>query len=202
MALVGMTGATLRIITKSIHMTKRTIIGIIFITAALLKLVSMWNIIEWEWLWKQPWTEYIGPALLLYVGMALIINSFKHDHDQWLQRPIPLGDDGKRISCSVRFGGDEYIYHGEPFHGARLDAFCGGIRLDLRDSMITEDEAIDIHTVLGGAEIFVPRSVNVIVKSRNIFGGVGNETANTIEKEAPCLHIVASNYFGGVSIKN
>ena len=104
MALVGMTGATLRIITKSIHMTKRTIIGIIFITAALLKLVSMWNIIEWEWLWKQPWTEYIGPALLFYVGVALIINSFKHDHDQWLQRPIPLGDDGKRISCSVRMG--------------------------------------------------------------------------------------------------
>ena len=183
-------------------MTKRTIIGIILIVAALLMLANLWNIIQWEWLWRQPWTSYIAPTLLLYVGATLIISSFRHHRDQWLQRPIPQGDEGKRISCSVRFGGDEYIYQGETFHGAQLDVLCGGLRLDLRDAIITEDEAIDIQTVFGGMEIFVPRNVNVSVKSRSLFGGVGNEAINLAEKDTPSLHIVVRNYFGGVSIKN
>lgn len=183
-------------------MTKRSIIGIILFTAALLKLASMWNVIECEWLWSQPWTDYLGPSLLLYVGTTFIISGFRHDRDQWLQRPVPQVEDGKRISCSVRLGGDEYIYHGEHFHGARLSVFCGGLRLDLREAVITEDEAIDIQTILGGIEIFLPKSINVVVKSRSIIGSVGNHTDNTINKETPSLHIIARNYFGGVSIKN
>ena len=62
--------------------------------------------------------------------------------------------------------------HGEAFHGARLDAFCGGIRLDLREAVITEDEEIDIRTFCGGIELFVPTMVNVKVKSQSFLGGV------------------------------
>ncbi|MBP5380435.1 MAG: hypothetical protein J6Y39_01725 [Bacteroidaceae bacterium] len=60
----------------------------------------------------------------------MIVYNYRRDPDQWLKRPLPIGEDGKRICCSARYGGDEYIYRGEPFHGARLDAFCGGIRMD------------------------------------------------------------------------
>ena len=183
-------------------MNRRKIVGIIFVVAALLKLADMWNIIELDWLWQQPWTTYFGVFLILYLGIELIISSYRHNHDQWLQRPIPLNEDGKRICCSVHYGGDEYVFRGEPFHGARLDAFCGGIRLDLREAKITEDEEIDIHTFLGGVELFVPTTVNVVVKSRSFIGGVGNETVRREDSKAPCLHIIASNFFGGVSIKN
>ena len=51
------------------------------------------------------------------------------DRDQWLRRPLPIGDEGKRIHCSVHYGADEYVYQGETFKGARLDAFCGGISM-------------------------------------------------------------------------
>ena len=37
------------------------------------------------------------------------------------------------------------MYHGETFHGARLDAFCGGIRMDLREAVITEDEESELN---------------------------------------------------------
>ena len=37
---------------------------------------------------------------------------------------------------------------------------------------ITEDEEIEIHTFFGGIELFVPQTVNVLVKSRSIIGGV------------------------------
>ena len=181
-------------------MTRRTIIGIIFIVAALLRLADMWGIFELNW--DHSWTEYFGPVLLLYVGVELLIYSFNKNPSQWLQRPVPQGEDGKRICCAVRFGADEYVYRGETFHGARLDAFCGGLRLDLREAVISEDEEIDIHTFLGGVELFVPDNVNIVVNSHSFIGGVGNETSGHITPDAPNLHIVASNFFGGVTVKS
>lgn len=179
-------------------MTRRTIIGVIFIVAALLKLADMWGIVHLNW---QPWTEYFGPVLLLYIGCELVIYSFKKNPSQWLHRTLPLGEDGKRICCAVRFGADEYIYKGETFHGARLDAFCGGLRLDLSNAVITEDEEIDINTFLGGVELIVPKDVNVVVKSHSFIGGVGNETVPCPDKDVCSIHITASNFLGGVNIK-
>jgi hypothetical protein len=183
-------------------MKPRTIIGIVLIVAGAWKLANMWGVIENDWLWRQPWTTYIAPAALIYLGALVVVNSYRRDPDQWLQRPLPIGEDGKRICCSVRYGGDEYIYRGEPFHGARLDAFCGGIRMDLRNATITEDEEIEIHTFCGGVELFVPQTVNVVVKSRSFIGGVGNHASRTAEKDAHRLHIIADNFIGGVDIKN
>lgn len=180
----------------------RTIIGICLVVAGLLRIAEILGFIQLGWLWKQPWSVYIGPILMLYIGVELIIFSYSHNPSQWLLRPLPIGEEGKRIRCAVRFGGDEYIYRGEAFHGAGLDALCGGIRLDLREAVITEDEEIDIRTFLGGVELLVPKSVNVIVKSRSFIGGVGNETDRSVKSNAPCIHIVASNFLGGVNIKN
>ena len=186
-------------------MKPRTIIGIVFIVASLTKLATIWGIIKWDRfarISEEPWVTYFCICLLIYVGVSLIVESYRRDPDQWLQRPLPIGEDGKRICCSVHYGGDEYIYHGEPFHGARLDAFCGGIRMDLREAVITEDEEIDIHTFMGGIELLVPVDVNVIVKSRSFIGGVGNDTTTCSDKNAHNLYITASNFFGGVSVKN
>lgn len=186
-------------------MKPRTIIGIIFIVASLVKLATIWGLIKWDWFARvseEPWATYFCICLLIYVGVNLIIESYRRDPDQWLQRPLPIGEDGKRICCSAHYGGDEYVYRGEVFHGARLDAFCGGIRMDLRKAVITEDEVIDIHTFCGGIELYVPTTVNVEVKSQSFIGGVGNHAKGQTDSTAPTLHIIASNFFGGVDIKN
>ena len=110
------------------NMKPRTIIGILFVVASLLKLATLWGILHWSWFERTsegPWAMYLSIFVLLYVGVHLIIESYRRDPDQWLHRPLPIGEDGKRICCSAHYGGDEYIYHGEVFHGARLDAFCG-----------------------------------------------------------------------------
>lgn len=183
-------------------MNRRTLIGLIFIVGALLKLADMWGIIHLEWLWQRPRMEYFGVFLILYIGVELVISGFRNNRSQWLQHPVPVGDNGKRICCAVHYGADEYTYHGEPFHGAKLDAFCGGLRLDLRDAVISEDEEIDIHTYLGWVELLVPSEVNVVVKSRSFIGGTDNETVKSLNENAHCLHIISSNMFGGVNIRN
>jgi len=183
-------------------MKRRTIVGIIFIAAALLRLIDMWGICHLEFTGQQPWTTYFGVFLVLYIGIELVISSYQQDPDQWLQRPIPPAEEGKRMCCSVRYGGDKYIFRGEPFHGARIDVFCGGIRLDLRKAVITEDEEIDIHSFMGGVELIVAEDINVEVKNRNFIGSVANRTNRSTKTDGHCLHIIASNMFGSVSIKN
>ena len=183
-------------------MKTRTIIGIICILAGAWKLANMWGIIHNDWLWSQPWTAYIAPTALIYVGLLTIVDSYHRSPEQWLQRPLPIGEDGKRICCSVHYGGDEYVYRGETFHGARLDAFCGGIRLDLRQAVITEDEEIDIHTFFGGIELIVPTTVTIVVKSHSFIGRVNNRASTPTVENTSHLHIIASNMFGGVSIKH
>ena len=182
------------------NMKPRTIIGVLLVVASLLKLATLWDILHWSWfetVSEGLWAMYFCIFILLCVGIHLIIESYRRDPDQWLRRPLPIGEDGKRIRCSVHYGGDEYVYHGETFHGA-----CGGIRLDLREAVITEDEEIDIHTFCGGIELFVPTTVNVEVKSQSFIGGVGNHVNAQADTTAPTIHIIASNFFGGVDIKN
>lgn len=180
-------------------MTRRTIIGIVFVLAAILRLADMWGVIHLEW--EHSWTANFGPILLLYIGIELIIYGFNHNHSQWLQRPIPQSEEGKRICCSASFGADEYVYHGETFHGARLDAFVGGLRLNLSEATITEDEEIDIHTCMGGVEVLVSTEMNVEVKSHNFIGSVNNEAAKCQVDHAPTIHVIASNFLGGVNIR-
>ena len=167
---------------RNMIMKPRTVIGVLFVVASLLKIGTLWGILHWSWfetMSEGPWVMYFCIFILLCVGIHLIIDSYRQDPDQWLQR-----------------------YRGETFHGARLDAFCGGIRLDLREAVITEDEEIDIHTFFGGIELFVPTTVNVEVKSQSFIGGVGNHATHTVDPKAPTLHIIASNFLGGVDIKN
>jgi len=113
-----------------------------------------------------------------------------------------VDSEGKRLKMAASMGGDEYIYNGERFHGADIDATFGGIRLDLRGAEITEDEEIDIHTFMGGVEVYVPAGVNVVVKSRSFIGGLSNETSRVQNKGQKTLHISASNILGGVRIMN
>ena len=182
-------------------MKLKTIIGSILAVAALLKLADMWNLIHWEWLWSQPFTEYIGPVVVLLVGLDIAFEGLWGDKDRWLSRPVPENQ-GKRAMFSVSCGGDEYIYRGEPFKGAQIDVRLGGLRLDLRGAEISEDEEIDIRTVCGGVELFVPSGVNVTAKSRSFIGGVGNQTERNADPSSKCLHVTSSNILGGVTIKN
>lgn len=179
----------------------RSIVGLALAVFACFKIVDLLGAWHFEWLFNQPWTEYIAPCIMFYVGVGMFFSGLFHDHDQWLSRTIPDTEEGKRIHCSVSFGGDEYVYNGEHFHGATLDATFGGIRIDLRNAVIDEDEEIDIRTCFGGVELYVPANVNVKVKSRSFFGGVGNKTFRPERQDIPTVFIVASNTFGGVDIK-
>lgn len=58
-------------------MKTKTIIGIIFIIASLIKLASLFHLIHWNWLERvsdEPESVYFAPILLIFIGGAFIID--------------------------------------------------------------------------------------------------------------------------------
>ena len=97
-----------RTIKKNMTMKPRTVIGILFIVASLQKLGTLWGILHWSWfetMSEGTWAMYFCVFILFCVGIHLIIDSYCRAPDQWLRRPLPIGEDGKRIRCSVHYGG-------------------------------------------------------------------------------------------------
>ena len=55
---------------------------------------------------------------------------------------------------------------------------------------------------MGGIELIVPKEINIVVKSRSFIGGVSNHAGMSVKNGALSLHVIASNFFGGVSIRD
>ena len=66
-------------------MKLRTLIGIVFVLASLLKLASIWHIIHWAWLERppqEPWELYFVPVLFILIGINLIYEGIKSKRDK------------------------------------------------------------------------------------------------------------------------
>ena len=129
------------------------------------KLANLWGIIENDWLWRQPWTAYVAPVLLLYVGATTIIDSYRCAPDQipadaptrslWLQRSLPIGEDSKRICCAVKYGGIELFVPTHVNVVVKSRSFLGGVGNHATHA--TDPKAPTLYIVadnfLGGVDI-------------------------------------------------
>lgn len=149
-----------------------------------LKQLSIIDINPWQLFW---------PAVIVVVGLS-IMTSHK----------VPR----KNIAASERedvtavLSGSETKVQSKDFKASRITAVCGGVTLDLREATIKKEATIDLFSLWGGIEIYVPK--NVIVKNNTsvILGGVENNTAVDAGRDAPVLHVVGDVVMAGVEIKN
>ena len=140
----------------------------------------------------NPW-QLFWPAVIIIVGVS-IMTSHK----------VPR----KNIAASERedvtavLSGSETKVQSKDFKASRVTAVCGGVTLDLREATIKKEATIDLFSLWGGIEVYVPK--NVIVKNNTsvILGGVENNTAADTDRDAPVLHVVGDVVMAGVEIKN
>ncbi|HMS93109.1 MAG TPA: DUF5668 domain-containing protein, partial [Candidatus Saccharibacteria bacterium] len=144
-----------------------------------LKQLSIIDINPWQLFW---------PAVIVVVGLS-IMTSHK----------VPR----KNIAASERedvtavLSGSETKVQSKDFKASRITAVCGGVTLDLREATIKKEATIDLFSLWGGIEIYVPK--NVIVKNNTsvILGGVENNTAVDAGRDAPVLHVVGDVVMAG-----
>ena len=138
------------------------------------------------------------PAILVLIGLSIIFgNRVRHAVPQSAFASIPVGG---VPGYNAIFSGNDVRWPAEQFNGASLSAVFGGVTLDLRNAIITEDVVINSTCIFAGIDIFVPQNVQVKVAGVPVFGGVDNKAVNAAPG-APTVYVNSTCIFGGVDIK-
>ena len=90
-----------------------------------------------------------------------------------------------------------------PFKGANLGSVMGGVVLDLSQAQMDGDTAIiDVFTVMGGIEIFVPRDWNVTTKVVSFMGACVDKRRPTTLPATKTVIVRGFAFLGGIDIKD
>ncbi len=161
--------------------------NLIGLAIGILLLLSRQNVLGDIPVWKL-----ILPLLVVGVGLNILLHAI-------FPRKKPKATVGGKTHSAI-FGGEDIRFGHEPFEGCTLTAIFGGIELDLRDAVITEDVTVDATAIFGGVDITLPDNVKVKVSATSVLGGVDNKTRST-QEDAPTVHITGTCVFGGIDLK-
>ena len=148
----------------------------------------------------------IWPLILIYVGIQIIISGGKHMARSGHHREHGAHKDenvkGDMINVSAILGGGEYHYSNKKLKGGKISAIMGGCEIDLRDSDFEGEEMIiNVFALMGGIEIRIPQTWDVVLEGTPILGGMADQT-KTLNGSKKRLIITGEAIMGGVEIKN
>lgn len=158
-------------------------------------LLGCQNILDFDLIWKLAF-----PVILVVIGFSMI---FKDVLGGKVSNEIKKLNEKKNgeNSCFAIFAGQNVKFDGEKFTGADLTAVFGGVKCDLRNSIIESDVVINASSIFGGIDIYVPSNVKIKIKSIPIFGGVEDKTNTKADENSHTIYIDGTAVFGGVEIK-
>lgn len=139
--------------------------------------------------------KLIIPIILIVVGLNLVIKSLINPSRQ-IEKTTT-----KDTEYGVTFSSKKIVYPNKAYPGSELDAIFGGLTLDLRNAVLTEDVRIDCTAVFGGIDIYVPENVRVKDYTNALFGGVDNKYRNRTSEDGPIIYLNGIVLFGGITVK-
>ena len=136
------------------------------------------------------------PLFLVGVGGYVIWQSFN-------RREPPPDDGSERVSAVAILGGVDRRVISTSFEGGDVTAFMGGGKLDLREARLAPgtEAILDVTTMMGGFEIKVPETWNVIVDIVPFMGGYEDKTRHPSDPAAPRLRVRGFVMMGGIDIR-
>jgi len=148
----------------------------------------------------------IWPLILIYIGIQIIISGGKHRiRSKHNMGHINIKNEdvkGDMINISAILGGGEYHYSNKKLKGGKISAIMGGCEIDLRDSDFEGEELIiNTFALMGGIEMRIPQSWDVVLEGTPILGGMSDQT-KTLNGSKKKLIITGEAIMGGVEIKN
>lgn len=160
------------------------------------------NYIDLRW-------QLIWPALIIIAGLAVFFVTFIHAKKRNAKAVIdnPTSAPSPNFfSGNVILGGRQENINSQTFEGGEIKCVLGGYELDFRDSKLKDDLAtINIQIVMGGLELKVPKTWNVIIKAMPIMGGFEDKSQKETPADgtpSPTLIIDGSLVMGGIEIRN
>ncbi len=134
----------------------------------------------------------------------LIVNGIAYAIGQLMSRQKSSGDelsaDFKRLTL---WGGNEFMSRAPALRSGKARIRGGGMIIDLREAGLDPGGAeLDLDVKGGGALVLVPEDWRVTVDAESSLGGVETAVADeeSLDADAPHLHVRARSLAGGVSI--
>ncbi len=158
--------------------------------------------IDWSVFWKLC-------LAIIFIAFGLVLIFSRGCRPEWWNRHYANGEfstisrDGKDVlKITSAFGEQNHRVEAEEFDGADIEASFGSVRLDLRDAIFNDDVEIRVKASFAGVGIYVPKDVNVEVRSNSTFGGVNNKTADRFRQQTAShtIHLIAECSFAGVEV--
>lgn len=161
----------------------------------ILLLLTCQNILDFDLIW-----ELALPIILVIIGFTFV---FKDTFNRKITEEIKKINqkNEKTDNICATFSEQKIAFDNEEFNGCELTAVFGGIKCDLRNSIIDKDIVINTSSIFGSIDIYVPENVKVKIKSSSIFGGVDEKKKNKDANNEHTIYINATCIFGGVDIK-
>ena len=168
-------------------------------------LIGAWLLLNTRGLVRVGFWELFWPVVLLLVGLRITMHSLN-----MRQRPAEP-DAADRTSLFAILGESKRSSNEKPFRGGQMTAVLGGCQLDLRDAVIPpgEQATIDVFTLMGGLEVWVPRGWLVTSDVVLVLGGVddkrlpaASDVAGDLQLARPRLVLRGQVILGGLTIKN
>ncbi|NLC87684.1 MAG: cell wall-active antibiotics response protein [Clostridiaceae bacterium] len=148
---------------------------------------------------NTAWKLFV-PGILIIIGLSFLFRDVIGGKVSSEIKKLNKNKTENNEYCAA-FAGQDINFNGQEFNGADLTAVFGGVKCDLKQSIITSDQVINACSVFGGIELYLPENVQVKIKSTPIFGGVTNKNSYTVNNGEHTIYINATCIFGGVEIK-
>jgi len=187
----------------------RTLSGYVLAFVGSLLLLNNWGLLRvrfWELIW---------PAIIVFFGIRLIMQRPGRPRDPSRTGPnafMPVSADGSgTISMLSFFGANKRTCNDKPFRGGEMSSIVGGTQLDLRQATIEpgQQAVIEILSILGGHELWVPSGWVVVNNVVPVLGGVEDKRLPPVDADAqlptdarPRLVLTGFVVLGGLIIKN
>lgn len=147
-----------------------------------------------DWIHVNFWAVF-GPTMLVLLGASFVYRALNH--------PRPDGASDAYIHSFAIMSGNELKPTSTPFKGADLASVMGGVVLDLTGTQMDGDVAtVDVFTVMGGIEIFVPRDWNVTTKVVSFMGACVDKRRPPTMPATKTLIVRGFALLGGIDIKD
>ncbi len=167
----------------------------------------------WVFLGMQGWLrvsiwELFWPVMLIIIGLSLAFQTARRDNR--FSRGSGPRDSSARLSTFSVWSSCKRTSNASPFRGGDITAIMGGAQIDLRTAVIPpgEEATLDIVTVMGGVEIFVPDTWQILTPIVPFMGAVEDRRLPSIDRTpkdsttAPRLVIRGFVMMGGVHLKS
>jgi len=169
----------------------------------------------------------LWPALLVLLGLAFLFRGRRrqfHHGPPWdpptgggpggsdlaprrAVEPDPCGPEttgDERLRKQISFSGAQLRLESQAWKGGELGVTAGGVEIDLRNARLHPEGAVlELRVLMGGVDIRVPDTWQVLMEATPFLGGADDATRSTQGATgAPRLRVTGTVTLGGVSVRN